>query len=490
MPRERRPAEATVKLLRRCALLLTLCCFACSEDSTSPGENRPLAAEAGFLELPVLPVGAQSVGRLFYSFHSAKEPDDAPLLVFLNGGPGVPTSSILMAFGTGPYTLDPSVAGPPRENWSSYTAFANLLYIDTRQAGFSYDVDLREQACQLDGGPLYSVDAAELIFALLDFLDDHERLRDNPIVLIGESYGGTRVALMLYLLQHYAVPADPQLAGLGDADIFAPGLRERIGSHFEQAFASPPVTPDEVAKQFGWQVLIQPALGSAQFDIQDQLIRQDPDLRNVDWSLMDYDDARVSRTEAAASFYRVDRTMRDPAALGLLLGVELTQIAGLPSTQRTGAFRRLDFEIVLSEGRSYDVGKVPEYETELRAELGELGPQDAYYLPYGAPCDPFGADENTFQAFENVLARTSTFMTNARWDSVVYAKAVPVALGLEIDTSLPAGAPRPGVLHRDGKQIRFPTYEAGHAVTKTAGAELGEDVRTWLEAENAIRPSG
>jgi hypothetical protein len=44
-------------------------------------------------------------------------------------------------------------------------------------------------------------------------------------------------------------------------------------------------------------------------------------------------------------------------------------------------------------------------------------------------------------------------------------------------------------LHHDGRQIRFPTYEAGHAVTKTAGAELGEDLRAWLEAENAIRPS-
>jgi hypothetical protein len=487
MPRNADSAGATVKL-QACALFLTLCSFACSESVSAHVESPPLDPEAGFLELPVLPVGAQSVGRLFYSFHSAPHPDEAPLLVFFNGGPGSPTSSILMAFGTGPYTLDPSAEGPPHENPSSYAKFANLLYIDTRQAGFSYDVDSADAACRLDGGPLYSVDAAELIFALLDFLDGHERLRDNPVVLVGESYGATRAALMLHFLQHYEVSADPPLAALGDPDVFAPGLRERIGAHFEQAFASPPVTPDEVAKQFGWQALIQGAVSVS--EIQGQLLSEDPDLSSVDQSLMDSYDVRVSRTEAGATFDRIDRTMRDPAALERLLGIELTGIAGLPSTQRTGAFRRLDFEIRLSDGRAYDRSKVPEYERELRTVLGELGPGDAYFLPYGLPCEPFLPDENTFEAFKGVLARTSTFVTNARWDAVVYSKALPVVLGLEIDTSLPAGAPRPGVLHRDGKQIRFPTYEAGHAVTKTAGAELGEDLRAWLEAENAIRPSG
>src|SRR5688572_25299095 len=77
----------------------------------------PLEPEAGFLELPVLPVGAQSTPRLFYSFQPADDPDDAPVLLFVNGGPGAATSSILLPFGTGRYTIDPTPTDdPPYEN--------------------------------------------------------------------------------------------------------------------------------------------------------------------------------------------------------------------------------------------------------------------------------------------------------------------------------------------------------------------------------------
>jgi hypothetical protein len=98
-----------------CVLLGMLGCCACGSDEllTQPKrepEPNPLAAEPGFLELPVLPLGAQSSGRLFYSFQPASHPHDAPLLVFFNGGPGAATTGIHMPFGTGPFTIDPMPA--------------------------------------------------------------------------------------------------------------------------------------------------------------------------------------------------------------------------------------------------------------------------------------------------------------------------------------------------------------------------------------------
>src|SRR5688572_18619540 len=104
------------------ALLFCLGCgdgVVAAHQSTPPNmpPSVPLEPEAGFLELPVLPVGAQSTPRLFYSFQSAEDPDDAPVLLFVNGGPGAATSSILFPFGTGPYTIDPTPTDdPPYEN--------------------------------------------------------------------------------------------------------------------------------------------------------------------------------------------------------------------------------------------------------------------------------------------------------------------------------------------------------------------------------------
>ncbi|WP_437809077.1 S10 family serine carboxypeptidase-like protein [Sorangium sp. So ce1078] len=80
---------------------------------------------------------------MFYSFLPAEErPDRAPLLVFFNGGPGAATTSALLPYGTGPHTLDPAAhaGGAPVENDASCTRFANLLYVDARSTGFSYDL--------------------------------------------------------------------------------------------------------------------------------------------------------------------------------------------------------------------------------------------------------------------------------------------------------------------------------------------------------------
>src|SRR5688572_4178976 len=131
----------------RLALLAAIACSGCGSDDSPllpAGEPQPepLPSEAGFLEVPVLPGKPRSVGRLFYAFQSADYPDDAPVLVFFNGGPGIATTSVLMAFGTGPFTLAPTPTDdPPHANPHSYTSFGNLLYVDARQTGFSYDVD-------------------------------------------------------------------------------------------------------------------------------------------------------------------------------------------------------------------------------------------------------------------------------------------------------------------------------------------------------------
>ncbi len=98
-------------------------------------------------------------------------------------------------------------------------------------------------------------------------------------------------------------------------------------------------------------------------------------------------------------------------------------------------------------------------------------------------------------------AWVETFATNAAWDSVVYAAALPEALamhtdiltGAQLDAAGPPGAARPGrilLAYRPSavpgssvtaRTIRFPGYLlSGHAVTLTEPMEILDDVIDWL----------
>lgn len=89
---------------------------------------------------------------------------------------------------------------------------------------------------------------------------------------------------------------------------------------------------------------------------------------------------------------------------------------------------------------------------------------------------------------------TRTFLTNARYDATIHSLSLRSYLqeilgprwDIAYDAETPTGAPRPGLLQFSGKAgqpsfaVRYPPYEAGHAVTISAGKELGEDIEAWL----------
>lgn len=432
---------------------------------------------------------------MFYSFVPAAEhPERAPLLVFFNGGPGGATTSVLLPYGTGPFTLDPAAPtdAAPVANDASYARFANLLYVDARSTGFSYDLALPDPlACQGSSGKFHVADAADFIYLLLEFLDTHKALRNNPVVIAGESYGGTRAALMLYMLHNYTLTSD----STGVMSVAPSWLQEKVQAHLDLAFpthAGVPRAPHEVAEQFGWQLLIQPSIfGTRQRDYQSPLAARDPDLVPIFIapSVRDVYDVRLTQQQAASIGEHAARSMRNPGHLETLLGVDLSSITGLAPPARGPSFR--------SFSRA-DPAEVAASETDLRAELGELDAADAYWLPFAPPCTGDGVEIRMFAVFDGIIGRTATFITNARYDAVVYTEALPAILeehltfDVELDTSLPEGAARPGVLHlrngAGGVSLRFPTYEAGHEVSVGAPRELAEDVEAWLAATGASAP--
>lgn len=123
------------------ALLASLHVVACAQPKGStPPAPAPIVAQAGFVEaqartvtLHGRSVSIDATARLFYNLRPADQsPEDAPIVVLFNGF----ADDIVRAYGTGPTTV--AMGGDVVDNPASLTRFANLLYVEPRQAGVPY----------------------------------------------------------------------------------------------------------------------------------------------------------------------------------------------------------------------------------------------------------------------------------------------------------------------------------------------------------------
>lgn len=231
--------------------------------------------EAGFIDIEPVTYTIRNVGkekefssseaRIWYIFQPADEsPETRPLAVFFNGGPGSSTS-LLFGFNTGRLTVDPRLTGGESriDNPYSWTRFANLLYVDARQTGFSYNLmddvhnrGLRNKEFETRNfNPLF--DGADFVRVVLRFLASHEVLRANPVIIVGESYGGVRGSVMGYLLLNYSEMEEGTILYQDVA------LAQEIQAHFEAVWpevAGQRVPREKIVQQFGHQVFVQPLL--------------------------------------------------------------------------------------------------------------------------------------------------------------------------------------------------------------------------------------
>jgi hypothetical protein len=273
----------TFKIFACLSLLVLICCSSGAIGST--GAEQPiLSSEAGFYEIEPIsfsfqdhktPLGLKSSRiRMSYNFHPAdRNPSIKPLFVFFNGGPGCSTSEGLLSLNTSPATLDKEKTQGKfiKSNPNSWTALGNLLYIDAPITGFSYNLlrypdDPKRRAAQF-GAKNFNpfIDAAQFIRLVLRFLAVHPSLQANPVVIVGESYGGVRATTMLNLMLFYSRYGD------GSKIYRDSALALEINQHLERVFPDEPLRPfppATVARQFSRQVLIQPLLAG---DYQDEI---------------------------------------------------------------------------------------------------------------------------------------------------------------------------------------------------------------------------
>jgi len=132
-------------MARSAFVALAVLAFACGTSPSGAPSAASVAVDAGFTEVPARdvtvrgqPVRIEATGRLFYNLRPADEdPEDKPIFFLFNGF----AAEVVRAFGTGPTTVVDGGAVEP--NPTPYTQFANLVYLEPRQSGYSLSMATR-----------------------------------------------------------------------------------------------------------------------------------------------------------------------------------------------------------------------------------------------------------------------------------------------------------------------------------------------------------
>lgn len=469
--------------------------WSCSEDTcnTEDGSAIGLDPEAGFFQIDggdyIVNGQNASVGhaRVWYAFHPADEnPEDRPLLVFFNGGPGSSTAP-LFSYNTNPFTLDQEVTGgdPIGDTVEPWTQFGNLLHVDAPNTGFSYTYEL-------EGGSQPPVvidpdrDAAAFVKLLIRFLARHPELQDNPVMIVGESYGGVRAQLMLRLVLDYQ--------DLEDGYYQDPELLDELTEHYANVFPETDgidVPADRIAEQFSHQVLIQAVVAGWT-----QLQLPVPPIPPGCFSGGDYYQCDEDDGWTFGKIYEAASILVNLDVLTQAIGVDPTTIEWMHADQRTTAYGRGFVDA--QEDALVD-------QTEMIGAFGELNDSDRYFVGYNPVVNSQHPQGNA--ALDSVVGNHFLFnsyfvdalITDAAHDRAVWGPNIPPALAAYNswltdavhDTDPRQGVDRPGWIQiyyqpditpepNAMRELRFPHYAgSGHVVTLKEPGELLEDIEDW-----------
>lgn len=448
-----------------------------SEHGASSAQRAALVSEAGFVGLAPRQVSIQdravslaAMSQIFYNFRPADAgPEQKPLIVLFNGF----ASDVVRAFGTGPTTIeaDGSVVANP----SSLTRFANLLYIEPRQAGFSYDV-IEGRApsaadCSQDVFSEY-VDAADVLLATLRFLKAHPSLQ-GPVYWMGESYAGVRITWIV--------------AYVRGAWTLAPYEDETLRSELS---ALPR------ARLLAGQILLQPWLAGSAHTAAIQAACRDPGLlsavqASVGGPCSTADGCQcadqfgrspynytLSKTEQDARIFAADAAQVSPAQAPALYGARFEDIPSL-----SGAERSRGFKCSTADSETPD-------QSALVALLGPLPDGQSYNLAYSPLTTGKGSTDPDWRrktlvgaAFLDNAQVVDALITDGRRDLVVPEIALESALrAVSPNTSVSETASELLLGTANGtRSVAIRHYaNSGHMITMIEPKAFADDLSAWL----------
>ena len=482
---------------RCCGCLCDDPSWSCSEDTClEGGVVTTLAPEAGFFEFPASEYRVNGFDmtsprdRVWYMFRPADEaPETKPIALFFNGGPGS-TASFLFAFNTNYWTFAPDVAGGDGvvENPHSWTRFANVMYIDPSNTGFSYVLPTTDgERAEVD---IFDADRDSALYlrTLLKFLAKHPSLRSNRIVLAGESWGGTRANLILHKAYGYQDLDD------ANADYQDIALQTAMVKHLEAVFPDDDpaaVGPQRLAEQFSHQVLVQPTVAWRLEQAAEDRVQAPPCVGEE----YDYYQCDKPSSWTFDNIYAMEDNFLQPQKFETAIGVDPRSIRWMNACARGRVYGRPEPGTSAAPASwSTTFGPLnggDEYYVGISDQIW-VGDNSRFREVYGEGSD----GPELVRLFLHHLRYVNTFITNGLYDTVVWSHTIPLVLGDHGDTSrvVHDEEPRPDV-DRAGwvqvdyaagepmsREIRFPFYEkSGHMVTLVEPGEIHDDVAVWLD---------
>ncbi|MBO4710590.1 hypothetical protein J5681_03090 [bacterium] len=483
--------------------------------------------------------------KMWYNFQPADEkPEEKPLFVFYNGGPGS-SSALVFLYNTAKKTADQAFAEEGvADNEFNWNQIGNLLYVDARQTGFSFGI-VDNPANSSSRSSYFStsnfnvfVDAADFIRVILRFLESHPKIKANPVIPAGESYGGTRTTALINVLQNVADYAENNRVFYDEA------LFEEIARHFREIDPSITGMPskEDVAKQFGRQIMIQPLImgqkqmdaigeilektGSPLYTIQQETGKQYKTCGTSSWNCSKYNNAISYVQNAGRDIYSYRRPadwlfdytdvgtakmlqfsmfgqfiMNDPTKINELYAENRKDEGAFRSDSVNGYSRDLEglnkltdlpeVEKLILKARIEQRNAHPLSSGDLESVFGTLPKYDEYYVDlnytinstfYRASVDPYD-DVNGEMFLENIKT-TKTFITHAEEDIIVYAEGTPEATkSFSSVSSVDTGDESFTVHFKDGETatVTFPFYPASsHSVSVNQPEKFFNDVKNWL----------
>lgn len=505
---------------------LVLACGSPPEVATPPAVAT---AEVGFIEVAAdtYTLGDTTLtsppARLFYDYQPAARDDGtAPLLLVTGGGPGA--AVLLLALDTAPFGVTARVEEGLAlgAHAAPFTDLGHVLYVDARNAGYSYAITTDPSAPEARVAGLGAAssnvfrDAADVLTVLLAFFAEHPALADRELYLVAESYGGARTAVLVDLL--LGAGERPGRSGPFASEGLAVALGQSPSAGRDAA-----AWRRELGAQVGGQILLQPILaGALQDAVTGELFEQEGSILDTIAAETGVPYVRCAEREppcepfanAEAFLAAAGRSQFDHRAptswLDELLGeagslggdVEAAAATlGVPGHALVAALRDR------APGAFRYAGEAAPAGGTLAAELGPLPPWDAWFTPLNRDLlDAFWAAEVRHLdahadstalpgLFVENLRSVPTLVTRARYDLRVYAPALPGVLARLPGVLAVAerGEDALAVTLEDGAEVtlRAPRFEASsHAIARDEPEALTGVIGGWMAGMGGVGVPG